>query len=171
MKNLLWTLAFAGAICAGAQVEVPLGPVPFILSDYFVLLAGLVLGPWRGLLAVALYLALGAAGLPVYAGGAGGWAHLTGPTGGFLIGFALAAFVAGQLSHAGAFRIWRDLLATISGQATFFALGLLWLAWRTDMPWAEVLSKGLYPFAFPILLKWLGAGLLAGPLRRLIRMA
>lgn len=166
MKQWLLIPVFAGAMVLGAQVEVPLGPVPFVLSDFFVLLAGLLLGPVRGPLAVVLYLLLGAVGLPVYAGGSGGMEHLFGPTGGFLFGFVAAAFIAGAVSHHRPFHLLRDFAGTVSGQATFFLFGMVWLKFATGMDWTTTLEKGFLPFLFPILVKFLSAALIAHFLRK-----
>lgn len=169
MRHILIILLFTAAMAGGAQVEIPLGPVPFILSDFFVLLAGLVLGPIRGLASVLLYLMLGAFGLPVYAGGSGGIEHLMGPTGGFLFGFAIAAVVTGFISGTGRKRIFRDIAATLSGQISFFVVGLVWLHIATGMSWANTLEKGLLPFVFPIIVKLLSASFLASPVRRAVQ--
>lgn len=155
----LTMVVWAALIAGGAQVEVPLGEVPFVLSDFFVLLGGLVLGPWRGAGAVALYLLAGALGLPVFAGGAGGWAHLIGPTGGYLLGFLLAPLVVGGLAR-GPQAWWRCTAAVASGQVTFFLLGLTWLYFTTDMTAAETVAAGLAPFWLAIAVKMVTAGTL-----------
>lgn len=161
LKYILISVLFLLLTCLGAQVEIPLGPVPFILSDFFVLLAGLVLGArWAGLM-VGSYLLLGSFGLPVFAGGAGGFSHLTGPTGGYLFGFLLAGILVGVIAKSGAETLLRDGLATISGQFTFFTVGLIWLFCSTPMSWAETLSNGLFPFWWPIAIKWSAAVLVS----------
>jgi biotin transport system substrate-specific component len=96
---------FAALIVVGAYVAIPFVPVPLVLANFFVILAGLILGPVWGGAAVAVYLVLGIVGLPVFAGGKGGFAVLLGPTGGFLLGY-LAAAVAGGFVARGL----RDLL-------------------------------------------------------------
>jgi len=86
---------FVALITVGAYVAIPLPgtPVPIVLQNAFVVLAGLVLAPGWALLTVAVYLLIGAIGLPVFAGATGGLAHFAGPTGGFLVGYLPAALV------------------------------------------------------------------------------
>ena len=100
MKTLrmsVFSALFSALIIVGAYLKIPVGPVPIVLANFFVLLAGVLLGPKWGAASVGLYLLLGVVGLPVFAGG-GGIAYLTGPTGGFLIGYLPAAFLAGVIS-------------------------------------------------------------------------
>lgn len=97
--NLALVAVFAGLLAAstlwpGAEL---LSGVPITLQTLAVLLAGAALGPWRGAAAVVLYLVVGTAGAPVFAGRVGGFSSWTGPTAGFLGGFVLAAFVTGWL--------------------------------------------------------------------------
>ncbi len=140
---------FIGSIIVGlaAQVEVPLGftPVPVTGQTFGVLVVGMALGARRGAIALMLYLAEGAAGVPVFAGGGAGIVHLVGPTGGYLFGFVLAASIAGFLAQRGWDRniVWTALAMTI-GTAFIFALGLLYLA-QFELP-TGVLAAGLYPF-------------------------
>lgn len=93
----------AASTAVGAFIAIPLpfSPVPIVLQNFFILLIALVLGPRMGTASVALYLLLGALGLPVFAGGKGGFAHFFGPTGGYLVGFLLAAWITGVLAAAG----------------------------------------------------------------------
>ena len=95
-----FSAVFAALIAAYALVPgVPVGPVPITLQTLGVALAGLVLGPWRGFAATALYLAVGFAGLPVFAGGASGLGVLAKPSIGYLLSFPVAALVAGLLAR------------------------------------------------------------------------
>lgn len=138
-------VAMAAAMAVGAQVSVPLGEVPFTLQSFCVLLAGFTLGSARGVLAVALYLAAGSLGLPVFAGGASGAGRLIGPTGGFLIAFLPMAALAGVAARDrarppawGPGLLW-GALAT----AATLALGLPWLALARGLPLSAVLATGL----------------------------
>jgi biotin transport system substrate-specific component len=97
---LVYGALFAALISAGAFVSVPLpfSPVPIVLQNFFVVLAGLVLGPLWGAFSVALFLLAGALGVPVFAGASGGIAVFARPTGGFLLGYLPGAFLSGLLA-------------------------------------------------------------------------
>lgn len=115
---------FAALIAALALVPpvFTVGAVPFALQIIVVVLNGLVLGPWAGFAAAALYLVAGVAGLPVFAGGAAGPSVLVGPTGGYLIGYALAAIASGLIVKAtlrkgqsvGATTVWLAVAAVVA---------------------------------------------------------
>ncbi|MDE2510552.1 MAG: biotin transporter BioY, partial [Elusimicrobia bacterium] len=123
----------------------PFTPVPISGGTLGVLYAGALLGSRRGALAVALYLMEGAAGLPVFSGGAAGFVHLLGPTGGYLVGFPLGAFAAGLLAERGWDRTpLRAFAVMLAGSLPIFALGLIGLA--RFVPARALLAAGLWPF-------------------------
>lgn len=155
---------FASLIAVGAFVTVPMGPVPITLQVFFVLLAGMTLGPRLALVSVATYLALGLVA-PVYAGGALGIGVLLGPTGGYLIAFAPAATVAGWVSHRHDRSFRRLLLAAVAGLLPIYALGPGWLATQLDMTVHVAVQVGVVPFVPLDLLK---AGLTALVARALV---
>lgn len=135
-----------------AQLVVPLWPVPITGQTFGVLLVGAILGSKRGALALLTYLAQGAIGLPVFAGGTGGIARFMGPTGGYLIGFIIAAFVVGWLSEQGwDRRFTTTVLAMLIGNMVIYACGIPRLA--TFVGWETVLKVGLFPFVVGDLLK------------------
>lgn len=139
-------------IALTAQVVIPLQPVPITGQTFGVLLAGALLGSKRGAIAVLVYLAQGAMGLPVFAGGTAGFSRLAGPTGGYLIGFVIAAFAVGWLSEKGwDRRFTTTAISMLIGNAIIYALGLPWLA--TFVGWESVLKAGLFPFIPGDLLK------------------
>lgn len=116
--DLALIAVFAALIAAFSVVPgVPVGPVPITLQTLAVILSGLVLGPWRGFAATALYLLVGFAGLPVFAGGAGGLGVLAKPSIGYLLSFPLAALLAGVFAQrlAGPSRRARFLWLFLSG--------------------------------------------------------
>lgn len=137
-RNVLSAL-LAAALCVLAPIAVPVGPVPVTLATLGVYLAAGLLGPWRGIAAVGLYLALGAVGLPVFAGFSGGFQQLLGPTGGFLWGYLLCALMVGLLC-----RIPNRALVPVwlaAGGAVLCAMGCGWFAWQTHTPlWAAVVT-------------------------------
>lgn len=127
-----------------AQIELPMWPVPVTGQTFGVLLLGLLLGRRAGLSLLA-YLVEGAMGLPFFAGGGAGIVHLTGPTGGYLAGFVVAAFVVGWLAEKGwDRRVGTAVLALLLGNALIYLLGLPWLAQFTG--WQKVWFLGLIPF-------------------------
>jgi biotin transport system substrate-specific component len=143
---VIGVVGFAAALALSAQVAIPLPftPVPITLQPLLVVLAGLWLGPRAAAASMALYLAAGAAGLPVFApGGLPGVARLVGPTGGYLLAYPLAALVAGRLGCGGAFA--GRLGAAAAGILVIYAGGLAQLAVLTgSVERAAVL--GVLPF-------------------------
>jgi biotin transport system substrate-specific component len=147
---------------AAAQVSIPLPftPVPLTLQPMVVLLGGAVLGARLGMASQILYLLVGAAGLPVFAASPllpQGVLRLIGPTGGYLISYPLAAFVAGALAERGFDRRYlTSVLAMTAGLAVVYASGLAWLAFVAQPAGVSpgaALAAGLYPFLAGDLLK------------------
>jgi biotin transport system substrate-specific component len=135
---------------------VPFYPVPMTLQTLVVLMLGVVLG-WRlGSLTVLFYLAQGASGLPVFAGTPEkglGLAYLVGPTGGYLMGFVLAALLTGWLAERGFDRSRVGMTAAmVGGNALIYAVGLLWLGHFVGYN-AQLIALGLTPFLFGDLVK------------------
>ncbi len=137
------------AVCAHISVPLPFTPVPLTMQDLAVLLVGLVLGPVDGFAAVALYLAEGAAGLPVFnPQNMGGAAHLFGPTGGYLMAYPLVAAIAGwgarsiKLGNTFARALAGCLLASV----VLFSFGATWLAQYTHMGAATTFRMAVLPF-------------------------
>jgi biotin transport system substrate-specific component len=149
---------------AQVSIKLPFTPVPITGQTLGVLLVGTSLGWQRGGLALVLYLAEGAIGLPFYAEGKSGLEVLgvASATGGYLWGFLVASVVVGWLANRGWDRSWRSALgAMLLGEIVIFAIGIPWLMGALDVPVLEALELGLYPFVIGDLLKLLlAAGLL-----------
>lgn len=155
-------------IAAGAYLIIPLpfSPVPVTAQTFFVLLAGLLLGARWGAVAVSTYLIIGIAGFPVFSAGTGGIGILFGPTGGFLIGFLIAAFVVGYISRYGISDSteMRRSLSAISvalGIGIIYIFGVPWLAFIADLSLKEAIVTGLIPFIPGDILKSVAAVLVA----------
>ena len=145
--TLVGVAGFAAALAAAAQVSVPIPgtSVPFTLQPLVVVLAGLWLGPRAAAASMALYLAAGASGLPVWSPiGAPGALRLAGPTGGYLLAYPLAAWVAGRLA-AGRERYASRALAAVAGVAVIYAGGIAGL-WALTGSAASALQLGVLPF-------------------------
>jgi biotin transport system substrate-specific component len=160
--DVLLVLAGSALIALSAQVAVPLpfSPVPVTGQTFAVLLVGAALGRTRGSAAVLAYLAEGAAGLPVFAGGLAGPAVLLGPTGGYLFGFLPAAWICGALAERGwDRRLLTTLAAMAAGDLAIFAVGVPWLARFVGAE--NALAFGVAPFLIGNLSKIvLAAGIL-----------
>ena len=143
---MVYASLFAALTAAGAYLFVPIGPVPIVLQNMFVFLTGLLMGSRWGLASVAVYLLAGACGLPVFAGGTGGIGRFAGPTGGFLLGYLPVVFVIGLIAERGRGRMLWDVGAMILGAAVLYACGVTRLKALTELPWAEALAVGMYPF-------------------------
>ncbi|MFC2030899.1 biotin transporter BioY [Chloroflexota bacterium] len=146
------------ALSARIVLPLPFSPVPITGQTLTVLLVGASLGSRLGGLSLLLYLMAGLARLPVFAGGMGGPLVLLGPTGGYLIGFVAAAYLAGLLAEKGWDRRFGSTVAAmLLGNLVIYAFGLLWLArYAGDM----TLRLGLYPYLPGDLLKVFLAALL-----------
>ena len=152
--------ALVVALAAQVRVPLPFTPVPVTLQDLAVLTVGGLLGPAAGLAALVTYLGLGIAGLPVFAGGGFGLAWLLGPTGGYLLAFPVAAFVAGALAARAGFA--RALLGALFGMLIIHAGGVAQLT-LLNGDLAAALRLGSVPFLPVRLLKvGLAAALVTG---------
>ena len=141
------------ALCARITIPIPGTPVPLTVQNFGVLLVGLVLGSRRGFAALALYLAEGAMGMPVFNPvGPGGIAHLLGPTGGFLLAYPVVAWLAGYVMEHGCKTFARAALGGLLGEVVLFTGGLTWLAVLTHSV-AQAFRWGLYWFLFAEIIK------------------
>lgn len=167
-------IARAGIVLAGslllalsAKVQVPFWPVPMTLQTLAVMSIGALFGARLAGATVLAYLIEGASGLPVFASGAG-LAYMTGPTGGYLLGFLAAAVFAGWAFERG---FARGLIPTLAiflvAEALIFGAGVLWLAGFTGME--KALAAGLVPFLPGEALKLGLAALLVSEIRRRFR--
>jgi biotin transport system substrate-specific component len=159
-------VAVLTAVAAQVSIPLPFTPVPFTLQPVNVLIGGAVLGPRLGMISQFLYLAAGAAGLPVFAASASlpqGPARLVGPTAGYLLSYPMAAWLTGRLARRGFDRRYlTSVTAMLAGLAVIFACGVLWLS--AFMPPAAgrfntALHLGLYPFLLADVAKVCLAGL------------
>jgi biotin transport system substrate-specific component len=166
--------AGAALTAIAAQAVVPLWPVPMTLQTFAVLLVGTTLGPVRGALSMGLYLLIGILGLPVFADGASGSLFAL-TSGGFIIGFIVAAALVGWLAQ----REWDrrfvgTLVSFLAGSAVMYLFGLPWLysslanlgpaVWQDYLGYDSVLAATIGAGVLPFLLGDLLKALLAGAL-------
>ena len=146
------------AACAQVRIPLPFTPVPLTGQTFAVLLMGALLG-WRlGAISCGVYLLSGIAGLPVFSGGAAGWAVMTGVRGGYLIGFVVAAAVVGWFAERGWDRGKAFIIPLLLGEVAIYAFGLPWLAFFVGID--QAVPMGLAPFIPGDLLKMSAVALL-----------
>ncbi len=144
-RNLVFTALLTALIVAGAYIRIPVGPVPIVLANLFVILAGLLLPLKWAVSSVALYLLLGFVGLPVFAQGSG-IAYFGGPTGGYLIGYLPAVVLTSLIASKHKLIIWREVVAAIVGMIIIYVVGVPWLRMALEMSWSEAFVAGMIPF-------------------------
>jgi len=155
-RTIALVIAASGLITLSAKIQIPFYPVPLTLQTFIIVVLAMALG-WRlACASVLVYLAEGALGLPVFAGTPAkglGLAYMAGPTGGYLLGFVLAAAACGWLAERGWDRRHLSTMAAMAiGHILIFIPGLLWLG--VLLGWDQpVLNFGLYPFLPGALLK------------------
>lgn len=145
-KNLTFIALMTALICMLGPLSIPIGPVPVSLQNFAIYLVLYIVGMKRGTIAFLLYMLLGLMGLPVFAGFTGGLPKIVGPTGGYLVGFAGMAILAGWVVD----RHYQKRLLCVAGMfaATCipYLLGTLWLAQSTGMRFAAAFAAGVLPF-------------------------
>ncbi len=150
-KELTITGLFAALIIVGAFIKIdiplPLYTMHFTLQWFFVLMAGFMLGAKLGSISVAVYLLLGLCGLPVFAAG-GGLGYILRPTFGFLLGFALAAYVIGFISeNMGCIKRWQYVIPATLGLFVYYACGAIYFYFMKNLyvgeavPFAVVVAQ------------------------------
>jgi biotin transport system substrate-specific component len=161
-------------VALAAQVSIKLGftPVQLTGQTFAVLLVGAALGSTRGALSLLLYLVVGIAGVPVYADHRHGWSVFSGATGGYIVGFVVAAALTGWLAE----RSWdkrfaSSISAMLTGSVVIYICGVAWLHHFLGVNWSTTLDDGLYPFVPGDMLKvYLAAAALPGAWRLVDRM-
>lgn len=148
-RDLANVAVFAGIVAALGLVPAISafgGAVPITAQSLGVMLAGAILGPRRGALALLVFLALVALGLPLLAGGRGGLGVFAGPSVGYLLGFPVAAFAVGAFTHAAGapYRVsWGVLANLIGGVVILNLIGIVGLMWRADLSLAGATAAAL----------------------------
>lgn len=169
LRMTVYASLFAALVAVGAFISIPIGPVPIVLQNFFVLLAALLLGPRWGLAAVAVYLLAGICGLPVFAGGTAGIGRIMGPTGGYLLGYLPAVAITAWISEKGGRKAWVDIAAMICGSLLVYGCGVPWLKMVTGMPFSKALMVGMVPFLIGDALKIAAAVPVAKALRPIMQ--
>lgn len=160
VRDIILVLSGTALVSLLAQISIPWHPVPFTGQTLAVLLVGGMLGAMRGALALVAYFLIGALGAPIFSDQSGGWDIISGATGGYIIGFILAAGIVGWLCERGADRRVVPMIgALLLGNVLIYAIGVPWLAnWSPagdgiEFGWSQAYEFGVQPFILGDLLK------------------
>ena len=168
LLKICFIALFAALIAGGTFIAIPIGPVPIVLQNLFIVLAGLILGPFMGAASVALYLLAGLLGAPVFAGFTSGITRFAGPTGGYLIGYLLSALITGLIAGKPGVNasLPRIIVAVFAGFLVVYVPGLIWLYHITAMSLDRLFVSGFVLFLPGDILKGIAAVLIAKRARR-----
>ncbi|MBR6185235.1 MAG: biotin transporter BioY [Clostridia bacterium] len=170
VKQLVYTALMTAVIAVLSQIQIPLpGLVPLSLATFGVMMAGLLLGWKRGAVSAAVYLLLGAVGVPVFAGFKGGVSALLGPTGGYLIGYLPYAMLAGIPMLGSRDGFFARCVSLLLGTLICYALGTAWFVHQTGRTLYESLGICVLPFLPGDAAKIILASLLAPRLQKVMK--
>lgn len=159
------------AVCAWITVNIPIGVVPFTMQTFGVLCAAGILGAKRGTAAVAVYILIGAVGLPVFSGFKGGISSILGPTGGFILGFLLTALLVGIIAEKVGRKLVVLIPAMVAGVLLCYAVGVVWFMFVYDSGkgLGGALMTCVVPFLIPDALKILAASVVANRVYKFVK--
>lgn len=136
----------AAVFCVLGPITIPIGPIPVSLMTLALFVSSYVVGPQRTVVSVAVYLALGAAGLPVFSGYQGGLAKLAGPTGGYLVGYLFLALLCGLAAEHSHHRPLLCFAGMVLGTAVLYIFGTAWFMAETQTALWPALTMCVFPF-------------------------
>ncbi len=171
IRGLVYAALFGALTAAGAFIIIPLPPVPITAQTFFLNIAAALLGGPLGAASQFIYVMLGIVGIPVFSGGKAGLGVLFGPTGGYLLGFIIAAFVIGLITKtkkdAGIF--WY-IFAMLIGMVIIYSLGVLQLSFVAKLSFAKALAVGVLPFLPGDIIKIVLAAIISSRLKQRIKI-
>lgn len=171
VKGLVYAALFGALTAAGAFIVIPLPPVPITAQTFFLNIAAILLGGSLGAVSQFIYVMLGIVGIPVFAGGKAGLGVIFGPTGGYLLGFIIAAFVIGMINQmkksAGIF--WH-IFSMLIGMLIIYFLGSLQLSLVAKISFPKALAVGVLPFVPGDIIKILFAAIISSRLKGRIKV-
>jgi biotin transport system substrate-specific component len=161
LRMMIITALFAAMIGILAQITIPLPLVPITGQTLAIGIAATILGSRLGTLSVMVYLAIGLAGVPVFAQFSSGFSTLFGPTGGYLIGFIPSAFLIGWYLEKTSYRFVHALFSNVLGMILTLIIGTTWLKFAANLSWTGAFSGGFVPFLIVGIIKaamaaWIG---------------
>ena len=174
-KNSIYNIAFMGlmtaVMCILGPLSLPIGPVPISLTNLVLYFTVFVIGTKAGLGSYCLYLLLGAIGLPVFSGYAGGLGKLTGPTGGYLIGFITMILIGGIIMEKTNRNIVATCIAWVVGTAAAYLFGTIWFVYLMHCSVMYALTICVFPFIIGDIVKIIVGTILGKEVRKALSKA
>ena len=169
-KRMILYALFAAltAVCSMISIPLPFTPVPINLATLSFFLAGGLLGSKGGAVSQLVYVFVGAVGLPVFSGFTGGVGILTGPTGGYILGYVVGAWLIGLLIEKFGHSYIKSVVSMIAGLAVCYILGTLWFMHLTSMGLIESLFLCVIPFLIGDGIKIAAGAILVNKLHRFV---
>ena len=171
IKGLVYAALFGALTAAGAFIVIPLPPVPITAQTFFLNLSAILLGGQLGAVSQFIYVMMGVVGIPVFAGGKAGLGILFGPTGGYLLGFIIAAFVIGMINQmkksAG---IYWNIFSMLMGMLIIYFWGSLQLSLVAKMNFHKAVAIGVLPFIPGDVIKILLAAIISSRLKGRVKV-
>lgn len=166
LRSMVYASMFGALTAIGAFIVIPLQPIPFTLQTFFTAIAGTMLGGYAAAVSQVVYVILGCIGLPVFAGGKAGLGVLFGPTGGYLIGFIIGAYIIGKIMEARKQAgIVYTAMAILAGDLVIYTVGTLQLAVIAQLSPIKAVMVGVVPFVWAEAIKLLAAAMLTVKLK------
>ncbi len=170
LLDMIYVALFAAVICVCSLISINIGEVPITLQTFAVCAAAAMLGWKRGTLSVIIYILLGAIGLPVFAGGSGGFGIIAGSTGGYIVGFIFTALIVGFVADKFNRKIIALVIAMVVGILVCYAFGTPWFMFVTNMDLVTSLGYCVIPFLIPDAVKIIVATVLVNRLNKIVKL-
>ncbi len=146
VRSMVFMAVFAALICVAAPFAIQVGPIPITLATFAIYLTGAILGGKRGVVAVVVYILLGAVGLPVFSNFNGGFGALLGPTGGYIIGYIPMVLITGIFAEMNSKKHWTMIIGMLLGTVALYAFGTAWYMILTGKDLVTALTICVLPF-------------------------
>ena len=166
VRAMVFTAIMAAVICVFAPFSIPMGAVPISLATFAVYLTAALLGKTKSCAAVTVYILIGLVGVPVFSGFMGGFAVLSGMTGGYILGYLPCAFLTALFTQHFSGKLWAMALGMTLGTVALYALGTAWFMILTGSELVAALAACVLPFLIGDITKIAAACALALPLRK-----
>ncbi|MFP3154487.1 biotin transporter BioY [Lachnospiraceae bacterium ZAX-1] len=166
---LIGLIAAILCILAPISIPIPISPVSITLGLFAVVMAGILLGKWQGLLCVAVYILIGMVGMPVFSNYSGGIQKIAGPSGGYLIGYLALVWIVGFFVEKFPSKIYMYFVGAVIGTVLCYAIGTLWMKVLLNLTFVEALMMGVIPFIPLDMVKIILAVLSCYPVRKTLK--